>query len=79
MKNLKRKKNQRQELEKEGRTDMFIKINDSCIVNTDNIIWIDVNNEKMVVKMSDDSEHATNSNQLNQFLEIINNKNFERK
>lgn len=58
---------------------MFIKINDSCIVNTDNIIWIDVNNEKMVVKMSDDSEHATNSNQLNQFLEIINNKNFERK
>ena len=58
---------------------MFVKINNSCIVNTDNIVWIDVNNEKMVVKMSDGSEHATNSNQLNQFLEIINNKNFERK
>lgn len=41
---------------------MFIKINNSCIVNTDNIVWIDVNNEKMVVKMSDGSEHATNSN-----------------
>lgn len=61
---------------------MFVKINDCCIVNTDNIVWIDVNDEKTTVKMTDGTEHAVASDKFQEAMNIINhvamNASFER-
>lgn len=51
---------------------MLIKINNSCVINADNIVWININNEKMTIKLTDGTEHEAESNLLNKLLEIIN-------
>lgn len=37
---------------------MFVKINESCICNTDQIVWIDASGEQMIIHLSDETEHA---------------------
>lgn len=61
-----------QESEKEGISKMLIKINNSCVINADNIVWININNEKMTIKLTDGTEHEAEANLLNKLLEIIN-------
>lgn len=54
---------------------MFVKINDSCIVNTDHIVWTDTTDKNMIVKMSDGTEHAVSSDRLEKIdstMSIIN-------
>lgn len=36
---------------------MFVKVNESCMVNTDHIRWIDTSADNMVVHVADGSEH----------------------
>lgn len=50
---------------------MFVKINDSAIINTEHIVWIDGD----VVRLTDGTEHKVlKSENLKGAIRIINNK-----
>ena len=52
---------------------MFVKINDSAICNTDQIVWVDASDDKMIVHLSDGTEHTVqDAEKLNMALRTEN-------
>ena len=51
---------------------MFVKANDCAIVNTDHIVWVDVDGDKMTVKLSDGTEHSVDAEKMQKAFGIIN-------
>jgi len=52
---------------------MFVKVNDSCLVNTAQIVWIDTSAENWIVKLTDGSEHVvSDQDKFHTALGIIN-------
>lgn len=54
---------------------MFIQVNENCIVNINEIVWIDVNDGKMTIKLTDGSEHSVSSENIEQmkhYMKVIN-------
>ena len=51
---------------------MFVKANDSCIINTAYIVLVDVDGDKMTVKLSDGTEHSVDAEKMQKVFGIIN-------